>query len=475
MELHLSDVLAGLSHALDLTEGHPPGHAERSCLLGMRIADRLSLPDEDRKALYYALLLKDAGCSVNAAPIAELYGNDDGLVKATRRQRDHRSKAASAIHTLRHAAPGAGVRTKLGRVRALVASGAAGAAHLTELRCERGAQIALDIGLGAGTAAAIRALDEHWDGGGYPYGLEGEQIPLLGRIMCLAQTLEIFWVSGGRDVACDMAAQRRGKWFDPALVDVILAARDDESMWAGLARPDVRALEPRSAAIAVDESRLDSVAAAFGQIVDAKTPYTARHSRGVAQLAALIALELGTPEAEASRLYRAGQLHDLGKLGISNTILDKPGKLTSDEWLLMRGHPEAGHAVLKRIPVLTDMARLALTHHERLDGSGYPHGLTASDLGRDDRILAVADVGEALSAERPYREALPQAKVLAIMSEDAGHKLDSEIFEAFEAVLPQWSALVAAEHQGELLSPIDLPKVDERTGPFDGAQQQKAA
>ncbi len=472
MELHLSDVLAGLSHALDLTEGHPAGHSERSCLLGMRIAERLALTDEDRTALYYALLLKDAGCSVNAAPIAELYGNDDGLVKATRRNQDHRSKTVSAIHTLRHAAPGAGIRTKLGRVRALVASGAAGAAQLTELRCERGAQIALGIGLGVDTAHAIKALDEHWDGGGYPYGLQGEAIPLLGRIMCLAQTLEVFWVSGGRAAAVEMAQQRRGKWFDPALVDIVTAAEADDAFWAGLARPDVRALEPRSAAIAVDDARLDSVADAFGQIVDAKTPYTARHSRGVAQLAALLALEMNFTEREAGRLYRAGQLHDLGKLGISNMILDKPGKLTADEWLLMRGHPEAGHGVLNRIPVLTDMARLALTHHERLDGSGYPHGLTADDLGLEDRILAVADVGEALSAERPYREALPPEKVLAIMSGDAGTKLDPEIFEAFESVLPQWNALVEAETAVGVLSPVDDASAG--SGPFDG-EQRKAA
>ena len=458
VDLHLSDVLAGLSHALDLTEGHPPGHAERSCLLGMRIADRFGLPESERVSLYYALLLKDAGCSVNAAPIAELYGNDDGLVKATRRENDHRSKTRSALHTLRYTAPNTDLRTKLGRIRALVASGAAGAAKLTELRCERGADIALGIGLPVETADAIRALDEHWDGGGYPYGLVGKQIPILGRIMCLAQTLEIYWVAGGRTAATRMAKERASKWFDPALVDIVVKCESDEAFWSGLARPDVRAIEPRSGAIAADERRLDSLAEAFGQIVDAKTPYTARHSRGVAQLAALLGLELGLGADEAGRLYRAGQLHDLGKLGISNTILDKPGKLDADEWLAMRGHPESGYAVLARIPAFSDMARLALTHHERLDGSGYPHGLTNEDLGQDDRILAVADVGEALSAERPYREALPPERVIAIMREDAGHKLDPVVFDAFCSVLPQWHSVIREEEQPELLSP-DYPRL----------------
>lgn len=458
VDLHLSDVLAGLSHALDLTEGHPPGHAERSCLLGMRIAERIGLPEQDRAWLYYALLLKDAGCSVNASPIAELYGNDDAYVKATRRANDHRSKTRSAIHTLRHVAPEGDLRTKLARIRALVASGAEGASKLTELRCERGADIALGIGLPEETADAIRALDEHWDGGGYPRGLKGDQIPVLGRIMCIAQTLEIYWVAGGRSSAIRMATDRRGTWFDPALVDVVAATETDDAFWSGLARPDVRGIEPRSAAITADEPRLDSLAEAFGQIVDAKTPYTARHSRGVAQLAALIAVQLGHGADEAARLYRAGQLHDLGKLGISNLILDKPGKLTAEEWLAMRGHPESGYAVLARIPAFDDMARLALTHHERLDGSGYPHGLTAQDLRRDDRILAVADVGEALSAERPYREALDPDRVVAIMREDAGHKLDAEVFEAFCQVLPYWHSVVRTEERPELLS-TEFPRL----------------
>ncbi|MBO9532330.1 MAG: HD domain-containing protein [Solirubrobacteraceae bacterium] len=461
MDLHLSDVLAGLSHALDLTEGHPPGHAERACLLGMRIAAALDLPDDQRASLYYALLLKDAGCSVNAAPIAELYGNDDGLVKATRRANDHRSAARSAIHTLRYAAPGADMRTKLSRIRALVASGAEGAAKLTELRCERGADIALGIGLSDETADAIRSLDEHWDGGGYPRGRAGEEIPLLSRIMCLAQTLEIYWLAGGRSSATRMAKERSGAWFDPELVRIVADHAHDDAFWGGLARPDVRAIEPRAGAIGATDDRLDSLAEAFGQIVDAKTPYTARHSRGVAQLAALITLELGLGADEASRLYRAGQLHDLGKLGISNRILDKPGKLDAEEWAAMKGHPEAGHAVLSRIPLLGDMARLALTHHERLDGSGYPNGLSGDQLALDDRILAIADVGEALSAERPYREALPVERVLSIMSEDRGTKLDESVYEAFERVLPSWHEVIRHEERPELFSP-DYPRSADR-------------
>lgn len=461
MELHLSDVLGGLSHALDLTEGHPAGHAERSCLLGMRIAGRVGIPEHQLVDLYYALLLKDAGCSVNAAPIAELYGNDDALVKATRRARNHRSKARSALHTLRYAAPGADARTKLGHIKALVASGAAGAAQLTELRCERGANIASGIGLSEETADAIRCLDEHWDGGGYPYGRAGEEIPLLGRVMCLAQTLEIYWEHGGPAEARSMAAARSGTWFDPALVEVVTAAGDRDPLWEGLNEPDVTSVEPASAAILVDERRLDAIADAFGQIVDAKTPYTALHSRGVAQLAELVALEMGLGAQEAARLYRAGQLHDLGKLGISNRILDKPGKLDDAEWQAIKGHPQAGHAILARVPVLMDMARLALTHHERLDGTGYPQGLPADMLALDDRILAVADVADALSAERPYRGALAPERVLEIMNEDRGTKLDHSAMDALETVLPVWVEAGGAVRT-DTLAPVETYAAERR-------------
>lgn len=461
VELHLSDVLGGLSHALDLTEGHPPGHAERACLLGMRIAERIGLPEHQRADLYYALLLKDAGCSVNAAPIAELYGNDDAVVKATRRARNHRSKTLSALHTLRHAAPGADARTKLGHIRALVASGAAGAAQLTELRCERGATIASGIGLSDETAEAIRCLDEHWDGGGYPYGRAGDEIPVLARVMCLAQTLEIYWEHGGPSAARSMASSRRGTWFDPALVEVVAHAGDADPFWDGLREPDVASVEPGSASILVDERRLDAIADAFGQIVDAKTPYTAMHSRGVAQLAELITIEMGLGAQEASRLYRAGQLHDLGKLGVSNRILDKPGKLDDAEWHAIKGHPQAGYTILARVPLLMDMARLALTHHERLDGSGYPQALPADMLALDDRILAVADVADALSAERPYRGALAPERVLEIMNEDRGSKLDHDAMDALERVLPAWVEAGGAT-RSEGLAPPEAPAAERR-------------
>src|SRR5687767_561983 len=161
-----------------------------------------------------------------------------------------------------------------------------------QARCDRGAEIALMLGLGRESAEAIRALDEHWDGGGHPMGLRGEEIPLLGRILCLAQTVEVFSRTMGARGAYGMAIKRRGRWFDPALVDALLAFRDDAAFWGPLedprAVPPVARWEPADRVLVADEARLDLVAEAFARVIDAKSPYTARHSAGVAGYAEAI-------------------------------------------------------------------------------------------------------------------------------------------------------------------------------------------
>jgi putative nucleotidyltransferase with HDIG domain len=209
------------------------------------------------------------------------------------------------------------------------------------------------------------------------------------------------------------------------------------AFWASLQAPDVNALEPADHVVRADDARLDSVAEAFAGIVDAKSPYTARHCAGVAEIAEGVASTMGLDEATRRLLRRAALLHDVGKLGVSNLILDKPGPLDDREWQAVRRHPRLSLVILRAVPALADVALLSSTHHERLDGSGYPYGLTASELGLPDRVLQVADVADALNSERPYREALAPDEVLAIMRYDAGKRLDADAFAALEAWLPQ--------------------------------------
>ena len=189
--IRLSEVVGALSFALDLTEGEPPGHALRSCVIGMRLAQELGLDAEARSDLFYALLLKDAGCSANSARMAALFGADDHFAKRTSKRVDWSGKLPAFMWSLRTVAPDGGLRDRGRRLKAIKDEGEV-TRRLMQARCDRGAEIALLIGLSSETAEAIRALDEHWDGRGQPRGLAGEEIPLLARIVCFAQTLEIF-------------------------------------------------------------------------------------------------------------------------------------------------------------------------------------------------------------------------------------------------------------------------------------------
>jgi putative nucleotidyltransferase with HDIG domain len=440
VELRLSEVLAGLSYALDITEGQARGHTERSCLIGMRLAAALDLDQAARSSLFYALLLKDAGCSSNAARVAALFGADDAMVKSSRRMTDTSSAWQALWHVLRTAGAGGSALEKGRRTAAVVRSGRAEARSLIQLRCDRGASVVRSIGLGEVVARAITDVDEHWDGGGYPAGTSGGGISLAGRILCLAQTAEVFWQHGGPGAACEVVRQRRGTWFDPALVDAFVALELDERFWHSLDAPAVALLEPPDQVLVADDERLDLVAHAFASIVDAKSPYTAHHSEGVAAIAMALAELLDVDAATRATLYRAALLHDVGKLGVSNRILDKPGRLDPAERQTVRHHPQWSMEILSRVSAFGDVARIAAAHHERLDGSGYYRGLTAAQLDQPSRILAVADVAEALSAQRPYRPALGPDEVLRIIRRDADRAFDPDALWALEQVLPAWSA-----------------------------------
>jgi putative nucleotidyltransferase with HDIG domain len=444
VDIRLSELVSALSHALDVTGGQPMGHAERTCLIGVRIADAVGLEPERRSSLFYALLLKDAGCSTTAAATAEAFGADDLRVKRESRLIDINRPALSLGYLRRNVAPGAPLRERARRLRAVIAMSHGGVSELNRLRCSRGADIARGIGLDEEAATAIGQLFEHWDGQGHPGDLAGEGISLLARIACLSQTMEVFWQQGGPAAAIHIARARRGTWFDPALVDAVDVLERDRAFWASLAVPDVQSVEPADRVERADDDRLDRVAEAFASIVDAKSPYTARHSAGVAEIADGVAETLGLEGATRGMLRRAALLHDIGKLGVSNRILDKRGSLSDGEWTAMRRHPRLSLVILRGVPALADVARLAVMHHERLDGSGYPYAMTASELDLPARILQVADVAEALTAERPYRAALPVDEVLSIMRAEAATRLDAQAFAALEAWLPGRDAALAA-------------------------------
>ena len=436
--LTLSELIGALSHALDITEGQAEGHCVRSCWIGMHVGRAMGLPDETLWELYYTLLLKDLGCSSNAARICELYLTDDLSFK-----HDFKTVNGSLPKVLKfvigHTGLGAGLTERFKAIAQIVQHGDEIAQELIQTRCTRGADIARQLRFGNGVAAGIHSLDEHWNGGGRPERLKGEAIPVLSRIALLAQVVDVFNVSDGADAACWEVEDRCGSWFDPAVVSAFRRCAADPAFWEQLSAPSLEAavfaLEPGRFVVPLDEDYLDEIAIAFGQVVDAKSPYTAGHSARVALYTEGIAAELGLDEQRRRWLRRAALLHDMGKLGVSNAVLDKPGKLDEDEWAAVKRHAQYTESILSRIDAFGELAQVAGAHHERLDGRGYPRGLQAAEISLETRIITTADIFDAITAERPYRGAVPVAKTLAIMREEVDKAIDARCLAALERIV----------------------------------------
>lgn len=439
----LAEILGAFSYALDLTEGQPAGHALRSCWIAGQMARAADMSPGDRYTIYYATLLKDLGCSSNAARIAELYLTDDRALK-----HDFKLLPQGIGPTLRLVLSRTGAGARLpDRVRAvlhILRDGGTIMRNVIQTRCTRGADIARQLRFPEEVAEAISGLDEHWDGSGKPLGLAGEAIPLASQFALLAQIAEVFHRAAGPDAARAEITARCGTWFKPELVRLFLRVAADDRFWNALESPrleaQVRTLEPPESRIAVDDDYLDDIAAAFGAVIDAKSPFTGGHSERVGAYAADLGRSLGLDPAHVRELRRAAMLHDVGKLAVSSRILEKPGKLDAGEWDEMRGHAAQTTSILARIAPLRRMAEIAGAHHERLDGKGYPLGLDQQKIAREARIITVCDFYDALTADRPYRAAMPTERALAIMDDEVGRAIDGDCFEALRVIVERRGA-----------------------------------
>jgi HD-GYP domain-containing protein (c-di-GMP phosphodiesterase class II) len=434
----LSELVSALSYALDITEGHPTGHCVRCCWIGFHVGLEFGLDSEALANVYYTILLKDVGCSSNAARICQLYLADDIALK-----HDFHLVRDSLPQILRFVLSRTGMKAKLAeRFHALLNIAMNGGTIVDELfqtRCQTGAEIVRQMRFPEAVAAGVRHLDEHWDGKGHPEGLSGEAIPVASRIALLAQVADVFYASAGAEAAISELRARSGSWLEPALVEACERAARLGGFWTMLDSPELATavvdLSPKNDRQSIDDDYLDDIAAAFAKVVDAKSPYTRGHSERVALFTDLIAEALGLSDQHRRRLKRAALLHDIGKLGVSNQILDKPGKLDDAEWAAIRHHPALGEIILSRIDAFSELSRVAGAHHERLDGKGYPRGISASAIDLDTRIITTADIFDALTAERPYRAAMPVSRAFEIMKGDVGTAIDADCFAALRRSL----------------------------------------
>jgi putative nucleotidyltransferase with HDIG domain len=395
----------------------------------MRIADDLGLSNRERANVFFASLLKDSGCSNNSVRINKIFGGDELLNKRDVKYIDWSNTLESLAFAVTHTERGKSLGEKLRKMVANLGPPDQIMREVTEARCTRGAQIAQLLGFGHEVAEGIQCLDEHWDGRGAPRNLKGDAIPLISRIVGLAQTFEVFLSAFGLTSAYEMIQKRSGRWFDPEIVAACRAFEKDNLGWERFgdhAYEESLSIELPDVVNGALDAEIDDICSAFALIVDAKSSFTAQHSTRVAQYAVQLADWFGFDKERRTILQRAALLHDIGKLGIPTGILEKPGKLDNDEFDRMKSHPELSFKILRRVPSFSRIAEIASTHHERLDGRGYWQGLTGDHLDLEMRILTVSDVFDALTANRPYRDAVPIDKTLEIMNKDEGTAFDPE-------------------------------------------------
>jgi HD-GYP domain-containing protein (c-di-GMP phosphodiesterase class II) len=436
--LRLAELVAALSLGVDLGFGQPMEHVLRQCLIALRLAERIGLSEEERAAVYYTALLVNVGCHTDAHEQAKWFGDDIAL-KSTKYDHELRSFRATAAG-LRMLGAG---KPPLHRFRVgleFAVSGHRDMDGMVAHHAALGRDLAERLGLPDAVLAALAAAYERWDGKGWPNGLRGAEAPVASRLAQLAEFVEVAHRVGGVDAARELARRRAGHQFDPALArlvrneaDLLLAGLDPALTWDALIDA-----EPALAVVLSDE-RIEEALAAVADFVDVKTPYTLGHARAVAGLVAGAGAVLGLAEDAVTTLRRAGLVHDLGRLGVSNAIWDRSGPLGAGEWERIRLHPLLTERMLHRSAVLAPLGAIAGQHRERLDGSGYPRGLTGAAIGRPARILGAADAYRSMREPRPHRPALTAGEAAsALRADGAAGRLDPEAVEA---------VLVAAGHR----------------------------
>ena len=429
-EVRLGELVASLSFATDLGRGLPIEHSIRRARLALRLADRVGAAEDDRIATYYTGLLDGVYCHADANEQAMWFGDDIG-VKADTYAADKESLRGLLI-MLRRLGAGESGLARARRIGQFPLRGWAEVNQWLITHCGLQSEFATRIGLPASVSNALRQSYERWDGKGVPNGVKGESVPLAARIVCLADVVEVYNHRGGAEAARKVAKERRGSEFDPGLADALrehavemLDGIDQATSWA-----EVIEAEPGLDRV-VGGAELDIALEAMGDLVDMKSPFVAGHSRGVANVAAEAARLSGMAAADQALLRRAGFVHDLGRLGVSNAIWDKPGPLTVAERERIRLHPYLSDRMVAGIPALARVRVLAARHHERLDGSGYPSGLSATELSPFDRILAAADAYHAMTEPRPHRSELPAKTAAAELgAEVRAGRLDGDAVQA---------------------------------------------
>ncbi len=444
-QVRLAELVAALSLGVDLGFGQPMEHVLRQCLIALRLAERAGLDEGERVVVYYTALLVNVGCHSDAHEQAKWFGDDIALKNA---KYDHELRSlAGAAATMRMVGSG---NPPLHRFRVGLEFALAGWRDLDGMIARHSAMarlLAEQLGLPDAVRQAVGASYEQWDGRGWPGNLRGDAVPVPARLAQLAEYVEVAHRVGGVEAATSLARKRAGGQFDPALAALLCA--DPEAILGGLESARtwqaVIAAEP-ALGIRLSQEQFDAALVAVADFVDLKSPYTLGHARAVAELAATAGARLQLPAGDLAALRRAGLVHGLGRLGVSNSIWDKRGPLGAGEWERVRMQPYLTERMLHQSPSLAPLGAIAVQLRERLDGSGYPRGLSGPAISRPARILGAADAYQSMTEPRPHRPALSAADAAAeLRAEVRAGRLDGD---AAEGVLAAAGHRVTRRREG---------------------------
>jgi HD-GYP domain-containing protein (c-di-GMP phosphodiesterase class II) len=443
--VRLAELVAALSLGVDLGFGQPMEHVLRQALISMRLAETVGLGEDERSDVYYTALMVNVGCHTDAHEQAKWFGDDIAL-KANK-YRYELGSLSGTLATMRKLGSG---NPPLHRFRVGVEFAVWGHRDLDNMiqwHAALARRLAEQLSLPETVQDAVGAAYEQWDGKGWPGDLAGEDVPIASRLTQIGEFTEVAQRMGGTESAIELAHKHAGSQFDPELAEtfcthaeVIMDGLEIGETWA-----DVIAAEP-ALGMYLSPSQFEDALLAIADFVDLKSTYMLGHARGVSELAGAAGTTVGLGDAEVAMLRRAGVVHGLGRLGVSNAIWDKHGSLGAGEWERVRMHPYLTERMLCQSDALAPLGNLAVTLRERLDGSGYPRRLSGSAISMPARVLGAADAYQAMREPRPHREALTADQTaVQLRSEVKAGRMDSD---AVEAVLGAAGHRVARRREG---------------------------
>jgi HD-GYP domain-containing protein (c-di-GMP phosphodiesterase class II) len=402
----------------------------RTAVLAVRLGELTGASARDLADTYYVALLHAAGCTSNGHEAAQLYG-DDITHRAAFFLIDPTSPAEVLEFYRANIGVGRPPEVRAAIIEEAIANTGPRAREGFATMCEVAQRFAGWLDLGPNVQAALEYVFARWDGRGFP-DVRGDAIPLPMRLLHVARDISLFLSAGGPDEARAVIEGRTGAAYEPQLAELavrnfeeLLGELDETRMWE-----QALELEPFPQ-LSITGERVDAAFMAIAALTGLKSPWLREHSTGVADLAEAAAWRMSLPTATVTLLRRAALAHDLGRVGVSNAIWEKPGPLGFGEWERVRLHPHFSERAFAQSVALAPIGILAGSHHERLDGSGYHRGTRGSGLDQAARILAAADCYGAMREARPQRAALDAAAAeTELLREAAAGRLDADAVDA---------------------------------------------